>query len=189
MPLTAMSAVPIAGAALGAAESIAGFIQARKARKALENLDIPELNNVYQNMRVSTLGSDLQRQEQARNSMANVEALRGAGVRGLVGGLGRNTAQNQLVNSQIGAGLDQQQTAIEQMIAADNANIRAMNENRYAQDVNALSTQYNQGQKMGWGGLGAIAQSGMNGLLYKDLITKPATRDTVSGVVPSNPLY
>jgi hypothetical protein len=90
------------------------------------------------------------------------EALQGAGVRGLVGGLGRVEAGNQMMNAQIAADLDQQQRQIDMSLAQDMANIRGMQEQREMQDIGALSSQYNAGQQMFMAGLGGIAQTGMS---------------------------
>jgi len=110
------------------------------------------------------LGADLQREEQARLASTQVGALQGAGVRGLIGGLGRVEAGNQMVNREIGAGLDMQQKQIDQMRAQDEANIRGMQEQREVSDIAGLSSQYNAGNAMMWQGIGGIAQSGISAI-------------------------
>lgn len=135
------------GVANGLSQMISGAKERRNARKALENYERQELKNVQENRVVSTLGSDLQREEQARLSASQIDALRGAGTRGIVGGLGRVEAGNQRVNQQIAANLDQQQKEIDAAIAQDDANIRAMQENRENADIAALSSQYQAGKQ------------------------------------------
>jgi hypothetical protein len=115
-------------------------------------------------MQVSTLGADLQRQEAARLSATSVQALQGAGVRGVVGGVGAVQSQNQLMNQQIAADLDRQQKELDQAKANAQMNIQGMTEQRYRADVAALSSQINQGNQMFQAGLGGIAQSAMGGL-------------------------
>lgn len=163
---SALSSAPIGGiatAGLGIYNIIKGSKEQRDAQKALENYQRQELKNAYDNVQVSTRGADLQREEQARLASGQVDALQGAGTRALIGGLGRVETGNQRVNLGIGANLDEQQKAIDQMVAEDNARIRMMQENREQNDINALSSQYQSGKNdmnMGFGnvvqGFGSI---------------------------------
>lgn len=145
-------------------QAIKGAKDARDAKNALDNYQRQEFQNIAEGMQVSTLGADLQREEQARLAATQVGALQGAGVRGLLGGLGRVEAGNQMVNRQIGADLDMQQKQIDQMYAQDQANIRGMQEQREMQDISGLSSQYNAGNQQMWQGIGGIAQTGISGL-------------------------
>jgi len=154
---TALGNAPIRGiatAGLGIYNIIRGSKEQRDAQKALENYQRQELDNAYDNVQVSTRGADLQREEQARLASSQVDALQGAGTRALVGGLGRVETGNQRVNLGIGANLDEQQKAIDQMKAEDDVRIRMMQENREQNDINALSSQYQAGKNdmnMGFG--------------------------------------
>jgi hypothetical protein len=145
-------------------QALKGAKDARDAKNALENYKRQELSNVAEGLQVSTLGADLQREEQARLASSQVGALQGAGVRGLVGGLGRVEAGNQAVSREIAADLDMQQKQIDQMYAQDQAQIRSMQEQREVSDISGLSSQYNAGNQMMWDGIGGIAQTGMSGL-------------------------
>ena len=159
-----MTAIAATGALASGIQAISGAKQRRDAKNALENYERQNLENVAEGLQVSTLGSDLQREEQARLAASQVGALQGAGVRGLVGGLGRVEAGNQMTNREIGANLDAQQKQIDQMYAQDQANIRGMQEQREVGDISALSSQYEAGNAMMWQGIGGIAQSGMSAL-------------------------
>jgi hypothetical protein len=158
------TSIALIGGVASAYQAYKGAEAADSAERALNDLPIPELVNPYENLQVSTLGADLQRQESARLSATSVQALQGAGVRGVVGGIGAVKAQNQLMNQQIGADLDVQQKGIDQAIAGGAMNIQGMKEQRYRSDVAALSSQINQGNQMFQAGLGGIAQSAMGGL-------------------------
>ena len=118
------------GAGIGLSQMISGAKEKNQAADALENYKRQQLKNVQENRTVSTLGSDLQREEQSRLAASQVAALQGGGTRALVGGLGRVETGNQRVNQQIGADLDMQQKEIDAAIAQDKANIRGMQENR-----------------------------------------------------------
>ena len=150
----------------GAYNMIQGAKQRKDAKNALDNYKRKELKNVAEDLQVSTLGADRQREEQARLSATQIDALQGAGTRGIIGGLGRVEAGNQAVNADIAANLDEQQKQIDAMKAEDDARIRNMQENRENADISALSSQYNAGnqafqQGIGQtiGGAGAIANS------------------------------
>jgi hypothetical protein len=149
-------------------QAIKGAQQARDARRALEEYQRQELRSPFEDVQVSTMGADLQREEQARLAATQTEALQGAGVRGLVGGLGRVEAGSQMMNAQIGADLDQQQRQIDMALAQDRAAIRGMQEQREYQDIAALSSQFNAGNQQFMAGLGGIAQSGMAALPMLD---------------------
>jgi hypothetical protein len=151
-------------AGIGIYQAIQGAKEKRDAKKALENYKRQELENVAEDLQVSTLGADRQLAEQSRLASTQIGALQGGGTRALLGGLGRVEAGNQAVNDQITADLDQQRKQIDQMIASDNANIRSMQENRENADINALSSQYQSGKQdmnMGIGnalqGIGSVA--------------------------------
>jgi hypothetical protein len=158
------TSIALIGGAASAYQAISGAEAAKSAQNALNNLPIPNLVNPFEDMQVSTLGADLQRQEAARLSATSVQALQGAGVRGVVGGVGAVQSQNQLMNQQIAADLDRQQKELDQARAAAQMNIQGMTEQRYRSDVAALSSQINQGNQMFQAGLGGIAQSAMGGL-------------------------
>lgn len=157
----ASAAAGALGAGVGLYTTIQGAKQARDAKNALENYERQELKNVAEDLQVSTLGSDLQREEQARLSASQIDALQGSGTRGIIGGLGRVEAGNQNVNRQIAADLDMQQREIDRMRAQDETRIQNMQEQREIQDISALSSQYNTGQQNMMSGLGnTIAGTG-----------------------------
>jgi hypothetical protein len=129
-----------------------------EAQRALEDYQRQELenSNVYENMRIATMGTDLQKEEQARLASTQMDTLAGAGVRGVIGGTGRVQANNERVNNQIASDLERQEIERERLIASDNANIRSMIENREQNDINALSSQYNtavDSQQMAFGNI------------------------------------
>lgn len=164
--MAAGTAIAMAGVGLlgSGYQAIKGAKDARDAKNALDNYQRQEFNNIAEGLQVSTLGADLQREEQARLASSQVDALQGMGARGVIGGLGRVEAGNQMVNRQIAADLDAQQKQIDQIRAQDEANIRSMQEQRETQDIAGLSSQYNAGNQMMWQGIGGIAQTGIAGL-------------------------
>lgn len=171
-----MGAAAAVSAGLSVVEGGINFFEGRRrekaAKEALENFNFTELENVHEGRQVSTLGSDLVREENARISATGVDALRNAGTRGLIGGLGRVQQNNNLLNSRIAANLDEQQVAIDRDIANDNANIRRMRETRetnelqgIGQELNNAGLQKNKGIGQAFDGLqtGAAAIGGKGG--------------------------
>ena len=154
----------IIGGVTAASQAVAGAQQAKSAKDALANLKVPELKNPYENMQVSTMGADVQRQESARGQAADIEALQGAGARGLVGGVGRVQAQSNLENQEIAADLDKQQKAINMQKGQADMSIMEVNEKRFTSDKSALSSQINQGNQAMWAGINGVAQAGMTGV-------------------------
>lgn len=150
----------IAGAA-GLAKSAIGASQANRARRALDKFKRQDLTNIADGMRVSTLGADLQREEAQRRFATSVDALQSGGVRGVVGGLAQQEAQQQQLQRQIAADLDRQQMAIEQVRAQDEARIQGMQEQRESFDYQQLLGQQAAGRQMVGAGIGDVASAGM----------------------------
>jgi len=142
----------------GISQMIGGAKEKRDAENALENYKRQELNNVAEGLQVSTLGSDLQREEQSRLASGQIQAARESGTRGMLGALGKIEAGNQRVMQQTGADLDMQQKQIDQMRAEDQARIRSMQENREIGDLSALSSQLQSGKQDMNMGMGNIVQ-------------------------------
>jgi len=171
-------ASPVLGIGLGIAGAIQAGKEKRDAQEALENYQRQELKNVAEGLQVSTLGSDLQREEQARLASGQIGALREGGARTLIGGLGRVEAGNQRVMRETGANLDMQQKQIDQIQAEDDARIRTMQENREIGDLSALSSQYQAGKQDQQTGFGNIIQgTGMLSGALKQLAEKNNTSD------------
>lgn len=173
----------LATAGIGLYQTISASKEKRDAQKALEAYQRQQLQNQAENLRVSTLGADLQREEQARLASTQVDALQGGGSRTLVGGLGRVEAGNQAVNQQIGADLDQQQIANDRERMNEEIRIRGMQENRENADIDALSSQYQAGKQDANMGLGNIVQgvgSAINQFASKPIEIKPTAEQLQS---------
>ena len=136
---------------------ISGLSRKSKAKKQLANFQRQELRNITEGMRVSTLGAELQTQEAQRRFSTSVDALRSGGVRGVVGGLGRQEQLQQVQQQRIASDLDRQQVAIEQMRAQDEGVIRSMQEQRETSAIAGLGREISEGRNQ--------AQAGAAGLI------------------------
>lgn len=153
-------AVPlIMSAAASIGQAVSGYARKKKAQKALDSFRRQNLQNVTKGMRVSTLGAELQAQEQARRFATSVDALQGAGVRGLVGGLGRQEMISDIADQRTAASLDQQQMMIERMGAQDEARMRQMQEARESGAIAGLGREVSQGTNQMMQGAMGLAQT------------------------------
>ena len=180
------TATAIVGVGISVYKTIDEAKKKKAAAKALENLEQPELKNTAEDLQVSTLGSDLQREESARLASTQTEALREAGTRAIIGGSGRVEAGNQKLNREIGADLDQQQKDIDKMKATDDLNMRKVAEDRHNANVTALSSQYNaaaQAQNTAMGN--AIASAGTAANAYSNRGVDP---NKTTGIPSENKL-
>lgn len=142
---------------------ISGLSRKSKAKKQLANFQRQELRNITEGMRVSTLGAELQTQEAQRRFSTSVDALRSGGVRGVVGGLGRQEQLQQVQQQRISSDLDRQQVAIEQMRAQDEGNIRAMQEQRETSAIAGLGREISEGRNQAFSGAAGLVGSAFAG--------------------------
>jgi len=141
----------------GAAKFFEGRRMKRKAQEAMSQFEWQELENPYESLQVSTLGADLAREEMSRTTATSVDALREAGTRGLVGGLGRVQRENTLMNREIGADLDMQQRRIDEMRAGQDVMNQNMFEQRQTTELQGLGKMMDTGIDMKYGGFADIA--------------------------------
>jgi hypothetical protein len=157
-------AIGVASAGMAGYQAYSGSKQAAEARRDLENQPVQELKNSYRDLNVTRYGADLKSEEQQRLASSQVEALQGAGVRGVVGGLGRVEVGNQAVAKEIGADLDAQRKAIDQAIASGDMTIQQIEEQRKNANIAALSSQISAGQQQQWQGLQGVMQGAAAGV-------------------------
>lgn len=149
-------------AAASIGQMVSGAVKTSRAKKALANYQRQELKTVTDDMRVSTLGAELQAREASRRFATSVDALQASGVRGVVGGLSRVEAGQQRVTQSIAANLDQQQARIEQMKAKDRMRVQAMQEQREQQDIAGLGSQLGMARQQTQAGMAGLMQAGVS---------------------------
>lgn len=145
MATAALGAIGLAG---GAAKFFEGRKMQREAQKKIDAFEWQDLENAYTNKQVSTLGSDLMREENSRAMATATGALREGGSRALIGGLGKVVSQSNTMNRQIAANLDEQQKALDLAAAADDVRIRDMVERRQADELAGYGEMLQQGRSM-----------------------------------------
>lgn len=155
----------ITGAAISA--GVAGYQiyqgeQAKKRAKAdMNEYERADLDNAFEDMQISTVGSDLMREELQRGSASFVDTLQQGGSRMVTAGLPR--VQSGLINGANEARnyLDSQVIARDKMIAGDNVNLRGIREQRDNENLSAISSEYHAGRQDSWSGMLGLASSAM----------------------------
>lgn len=151
-------------AVTGAVSMIAEAKNKKKIAKEIANQKEVALTNIADGMQVSTLGSDLQKEENARLGATQIGALQDGGTRALIGGVGNVSAANQDMNARIAAGLDDQQINISNVKAQDEQRIQMTKDQRQANKLAALSSQYNAASQNQAQGMANMVQgAGMAG--------------------------
>jgi hypothetical protein len=152
------------GAVTGAVSMFTEASNKKKIAREIAKQKETPLTNIADTMQVSTMGSDLQKKQQSQLAASQTSALQDAGSRALIGGMGAITAGNQDANARIAAGLDEQVSNISNVRAQDEQRIQGMKEQRQANKMAALSSQYNAASQNQAQGLASIAQgAGMAG--------------------------
>lgn len=175
----------IATASVGVAGGVAKFFEGRamqkRAQSLIDNFEWQELTNSYENQQVSTLGSDLRTEQSNITTAGNVEALRGGGNRGLVGGLGRVQAQSNLVDRDIASELDKQQKQIDFAVSGQDAKNQAMMEKRQGDELAGYGQMLGMGQQAKFGGMTDLMNVG--GFMGQTDIGKGIDKSATDGIM------
>lgn len=160
--MAAATVTALAGLGMAGYQAYQGHQNAKKANQAINNYNRQDLNksNPYENMQISTLGSDIMNEQNQIQSANAIEAMRNAGSRG-IGMLPSVTAQNNQANQNTRAYLDDQITKRNYAIAGDKTAIREMKENRENADLAGLGQQLQTGRQDMWSGIRGVASSAM----------------------------
>lgn len=130
----------------------------KQAQNELNNYERQELTNAFENVKISTMGSDLLKEENARNTANLVDATRIAGDRTIIGGIPRIVASSNEVSREAAKMLDDQVKQKEYAIAGDKTRIQGITENRDISNISALSSQVDAANQDKWNGInGAIS--------------------------------
>ncbi len=148
-------------AGTGLFKTIQGAKEKSSARNALENYNRQELTNPAENLTISTLGADIQREELARNMAKVTDIIAQGGARSIIGAMGRVQMQNNQVAQDIAMNMDDQMLNREYAILDGAYNKMQMQERREEADLAGLGNQYAVGNQNMWSGINDVAQAGM----------------------------
>ena len=154
----------IVGAGISAYTAIKSASDKKKAQAQLNNYERQELINPYKDIKLSTYGTDIQRQDANRDVATLTEASRNAGIRGVFGAVPKIGALSNKVNENIGQQLEQQDINRQQAIARGEMQLMGVKENRDNQNISAISSQWNAAnqdyQRNLWGVASGLASAG-----------------------------
>ena len=150
------------GLGMSAFQAIGGAKQKRKAKNALQRYKRQNLDasNPYENIPISTVGSDIMTEQSQMNNANAVDTLRNGGTRGIAM-IPQVVANSNRQNQEIRAYLDDQVTKRNYAIAGDKTAIRGMKEERENADLAGLGQQMQVGRQDMWSGFRGLASSGM----------------------------
>ena len=167
----------LATAGSGIAQAIGNGNRAKQIRKQIDEYQRQELVNPDENLQVSTLGADRQREDLSRTmaTYSNLMAL--GGTRAAAAMMPQLVMQQNAQEAQIVANLDEQEKQRQQMIAQGNAMVQQMTEQRERDDLLGMGAELNvanQQKAQGWNtfaqgvtGLGLAASNGMFDDVFK----------------------
>lgn len=143
----------VLGTGLGVYQAIQGSKDKKRAERELNEYERQTLNNAYDNIQISTVGSELMTQESQRTTANLINATRNAGLRGILGGIPKIQAQNNLANQEARKYLDDQVNQRQYAMAEDEIRLRNLKENRDIANISALSSQVDAGKQDMWNGI------------------------------------
>ena len=150
-----------AGLVMGGVKAIDGAKRSKRARNELNAYERQSLDNAFKDVSISTMGSDLLREENARTSAGLTDALRQSGTRDIIGGIPRVIGATNEINQEAARLLDDQAIRREYAIAGDDIRIQGLNEERDAGNIGALSSQADAGRQDMWDGImGGLSAAG-----------------------------
>lgn len=141
------------GLGISAFQAFQGAKDKKNAQNQLNDYERQTLSNAYENIQISTVGSDLMTQESQRTTANLTDATRNAGLRGVLGGIPKIQAQNNLANQEARKYLDDQVNKRQYAISEDEIRLRNIKENRDVENISALSSQVDAGKQDMWNGI------------------------------------
>lgn len=183
---TSMAIMGGLGLAKGLFDTVSGSQREKKHQAELDAYQRQELTNKYKDMQISTIGSDMMREESSRNMATAMNSVGNAGTRAIIGATPKLVAEQNNVGRTIQKGLDDQVQKRNYAIAQDDAQIRGMQEQREYQDLaglgNAIDTA-RQDKNMGMNTMLNGAMTIGAGIYDKETDEKPTYANTFK---PSN---
>lgn len=167
----------IIGTGLSAYQISEGQKQKKRAQSELDKYQRVELNNAYENIPISTVGSDLMREQTSALSADMIDVARNSTPRVAMGMMPSIQANINKNNQETRAYIDNQITNRNYAVAGDNIRIQGVKEGRDNQNINALSTQIQSGRQDMWSGFLGLGKSLMYGARNIDFGAKEDAKD------------
>ena len=155
--MPAAVAVPLITTGISAATSIGSSLlakgsankRAKEAQSLLDNYQRQDIVNPYENIQVSTLSADRQREDLARAIATNAQYAAMGGGRAIAGIAPQLVAQQNTQEAQILANLDEQEKQRQQLIARGDEMVQGMIEQRENNDLMGIGNSLNVARQEG----------------------------------------
>jgi hypothetical protein len=159
-------------AVLGTGASIYQIAQgakdANESEEALAGYERQELNNVYKDIQISTVGSDLMKEQSDLGMASMTDMARTGGVRGIMGALPRIQAESNHNSREARKYLDDQDIQRKYAAAGDERRIQGMTEQRENSEISGLGQQLEVGRQTMWNGISGLGNSITSGITNSD---------------------
>lgn len=159
----ATSIIAATAMAGGLAQTISGMSDKAKSKKELDNLEAPELDNAFKDIQISTVGSDIMREENARTTSNLIDAAKSGGTRSVMSAIPKIQEFNNNANLDTRKYLDDQVIERDYAIANKDGQLQRLEENRYQGELQGLGQMYNVGNQQMWSGIQGMSSSMMYG--------------------------
>ncbi len=143
-------------------QTIDGMNQANEAEGAIDSFERQELKNVYENIPISTIGSDLIREENGRVAATLTDAARSGGVRGLNSVVPKIQAGTNEANKKAQTYIDKQVQDKAYAKAQDEVRIQSIQENRDNAELAGMGNLLNVGRQNMFDGIRGFSNSVMS---------------------------
>tara|TARA_R110002012_G_scaffold304591_1_gene508162 strand:- start:9991 stop:10533 length:543 start_codon:yes stop_codon:yes gene_type:complete len=158
----------IIGGAMGLGQMASGIIGKSNAQKDLDNLETPNYTNAYEDIEISTIGSDLIKEQGQMTTAGLIDFAKSGGTRLAAGMIPKIGAFNNEFNKEARKYLDDQVLNREYAIADDNTRLRQMEERRYLGELQGIGQAIQANRQDIWSGVrgfgSAAMYAGRNGL-------------------------
>lgn len=146
-------------AATSATQAISAAKAKKKKEQELNSLEVPEVTNAFKDMQISTVGSDLIREESSRTNASLVEAARYGGSNALLKLMPKIVGLNNEANAKAQKYLDDQVIGKEYAVAKDNVREQGVEESRYMGEVQGLGQAIQTHRQDIWSGVRGFGSS------------------------------
>ena len=150
-----------AGLLMSGYQTIQGMKDRNAAKNAINNYDRQDLVNPYKDVQISTVGTDLMREEAARTSANLIDLVSNAGQRAILSAVPKIQSNTNDMNREAQVTLDNQVQKREYAIAEGENNVMGMTEARENADLAGLGRQLEVGRQDMWSGIRGIGSSAM----------------------------
>lgn len=151
--------------AIGAVSAGYAIYNGEKQRKAgekeLNEFDRQDLENAYEDLPISTYGSDLIREQSGISAASSVDAAQQSGIRGVLSAIPKIQAQSNRDAQQAAGLIDSQVIRRNQLIAGDNANIRNIQERRDIAELAGIGQQIEVGRQQTASGVRGLTNTAL----------------------------